>query len=184
MRILVLGGYGNFGARICRRLAAGDVEVIAAGRDPDRGHSEASFPSSIGKARLNITDADLAEKIRRLSPDIVVHCVGPFQGQDYGVALASLAAGAHYLDLADGRAFVSHFSAAIDPIAQNLGLLAVTGASTGFPHFSSAVPDSVRDRFHLDGKHTNLHRPRATRTARRSHNPSRIQLSRQAVPMA
>jgi NAD(P)-dependent dehydrogenase (short-subunit alcohol dehydrogenase family) len=146
MRILVLGGYGNFGARICRALANGNLEVIAAGRDPDRGHSEALFSSHVGKARLDINDADLVVKIRRLSPDIVIHCVGPFQGQDYHVAKASLTAGAHYIDLADGRAFVCNFSAAVDPVALTSGLLAVTGAST-LPALSSAVLDSLRERF-------------------------------------
>ena len=33
MRILVIGGYGTFGARICRRLASeSGMEVIATGR--------------------------------------------------------------------------------------------------------------------------------------------------------
>jgi len=40
----------------------------------------------------------------------VIHCAGPFQSQDYRVALAAMAAGAHYLDLADGRQFVARFS--------------------------------------------------------------------------
>ena len=47
MRIVVLGGYGNFGARICRALCErGGAEVIAAGRDPDHGQRMArlDFP--------------------------------------------------------------------------------------------------------------------------------------------
>ena len=106
MRILVLGGYGNFGARICRALARDGLDVVAAGRGPEKGHQDAGFDARVGKARLDIFSNDFETELRALDPGIVVHCVGPFQGQDYRVAEASLKAGAHYIDLADGRAFV------------------------------------------------------------------------------
>jgi hypothetical protein len=145
MRIIVLGGYGNFGARICRALARDGFEVIACGRDPDLGHNNAGFDKRIGKARVDILDHDLEIRLRALSPAVVVHCVGPFQGQDYRVAKASIAAGANYIDLADGRRFVADFKTAIDSIAQSAGRLAVTGAST-LPALSSAVIDVVAGR--------------------------------------
>lgn len=104
------------------------------------------FDHRIGKARLDISSPQLAGQLRQLSPDAVIHCAGPFQGQDYRVALASLAAGAHYIDLADGRAFVANFAGAIDPIARKAGRLAVTGAST-LPALSSAVIDTLIGRF-------------------------------------
>jgi len=146
VRIVVLGGYGNFGARICRALARDGLEVVAAGRDPEKGHQEAGFDARVGKARLDIFSGDLETELRALSPGIVIHCVGPFQGQDYRVAEASLKAGAHYIDLADGRAFVSGFVAALDAMAREKGLLAVTGAST-LPALSSAVIDAFKDHF-------------------------------------
>src|SRR5262245_5599089 len=136
MRAVILGGYGNFGARICRALA-GDpgIEVIAAGRNP----------RSDG-ARLDLGSRDFPAALKALSPDIVIHCVGPFQGQDYRVAAATLEAGAHYIDLADGRAFVAGFAQAIEPVARAAGRLAVSGAST-LPALSSAVIDSLARRF-------------------------------------
>ena len=146
LRILVVGGYGNFGARICRALHRRGLEVIAAGRHPESGHRAAGFDSAIGQANLDVDDPRFAERLKALVPGIVIHCVGPFQGQDYRVAKTSLAAGAHYIDLADGRAFVCRFSSEIDPVARAAGLLAVTGAST-LPAISSAVLDSLRDRF-------------------------------------
>jgi saccharopine dehydrogenase-like NADP-dependent oxidoreductase len=107
MRMVVLGGYGNFGARICRELAGHPgIEVISAGRNPPAGHSQAS----IRTARLDLASSDFSEALRSLYPDLVVHCAGPFQGQDYRVAAATLAAGAHYIDLADGRDFVATFA--------------------------------------------------------------------------
>jgi hypothetical protein len=146
MRVLVLGGYGNFGARICRALARGGVEVIAAGRDPKRGHQSAGFDALIGKAQVDIADKNLEARIRSIAPGIVIHCAGPFQSQNYQVAHASIAAGAHYIDLADGRTFVTNFSAGVGPIAKSANRLAVSGAST-VPALSSAVVDHVADRF-------------------------------------
>jgi hypothetical protein len=92
---------------------------------------------------LDVHAPDLASKIRSLAPDLVIHCAGPFQGQDYRVALAALACGAHYLDLADGRDFVAGFVAAIGPAAEAARRVAITGAST-LPALSSAVVDSLR----------------------------------------
>jgi saccharopine dehydrogenase-like NADP-dependent oxidoreductase len=111
MRIVVLGGYGNFGARICRALAQNSgIEVIAAGRNPDRGPQDILLDSRIQKAQLDFASADFPKALKRLSPEIVIHCAGPFQGQDYCVVSAAIAAGAHYIDLADSREFVVHFA--------------------------------------------------------------------------
>ena len=133
MRAVVIGGYGNFGARICRDLASG-MEVVAAGRTPRHGG-----------ARLDIAAPGFAQALADLKPGLVIHCAGPFQSQDYRVALAALAAGAHYLDLADGRRFVADFAAAVDPAARAAGRLALSGAST-LPALSSAVIDRLHER--------------------------------------
>ncbi|MBL8525948.1 MAG: saccharopine dehydrogenase [Betaproteobacteria bacterium] len=130
MRVLVLGGRGNFGARIVRALAGEpEMEVLVGGR-PD----------------LALDAPNFARNLAALKPSLVIHCVGPFQGQDYRVALASLAAGAHYLDLADGRDFVAGFSTAVDEAAKRAGKLALTGVST-LPALSSAVVDHLRVGF-------------------------------------
>lgn len=146
MRVIVIGGYGNFGARICRALARDGIEVVATGRDPERGHREAGFDARVGKARLDMHSPGFVSELKALAPDIVIHCAGPFQGQGYGVAEASLAAGAHYIDLADGRSFVADFAGKMDEKAKTARRLAVTGAST-LPALSSAVVDGLQDRF-------------------------------------
>ena len=137
MRVVVLGGFGNFGARICRALAndAG-LEVLAAGRTA-RG---------VDSVRLDLAAADFPASLKRLAPDVVIHCAGPFQGQDYRVAEAAIGAGAHYIDLADGREFVARFAAHNDSEARAAGLLAIAGAST-VPALSSAVIDSLSGGF-------------------------------------
>jgi NAD(P)-dependent dehydrogenase (short-subunit alcohol dehydrogenase family) len=143
MRVVVLGGYGNFGARICRELGGHPgIEVIAAGRNPPASLSEAS----VRTARLDLASGDFPAALRSLYPDLVVHCAGPFQGQDYRVAAATLAAGAHYIDLADGRDFVAAFAGQLDGVARAAGRLAITGASS-LPALSSAVVDHLAPRF-------------------------------------
>jgi hypothetical protein len=141
MRTIVLGASGNFGSRILRALQGDpNLELIAASRTP------------IGADRIDRTDAasldiratNFPERLSALAPQLVIHCAGPFQGQDYRVARAALAAGAHYLDLADGREFVAGFAAANHEAAQAANRLAISGAST-LPALSSAVIETLRE---------------------------------------
>jgi hypothetical protein len=135
MRVIVLGGAGNFGARIARALRADSaIELIIAGRRTDRVPGAEDAPV----VALNIEAADFSDRLRALSPDLVIHCVGPFQGQDYHVARAVLAAGANYLDLADGRNFIAGFATQLADQAVNARRVAICGAST-LPALSSAV---------------------------------------------
>jgi saccharopine dehydrogenase-like NADP-dependent oxidoreductase len=143
MRTVVIGGYGNFGARICRALTDNpDVQLIAAGRNPD----SARFGSRVESARLDLESPDFVSDLEALSPALVIHCAGPFQGQDYRVAQAAISAGAHYIDLADGREFVAKFAGRFHSVAHAKELLMVSGAST-VPALSSAVVDELRERF-------------------------------------
>jgi hypothetical protein len=136
VRIVVIGGAGNFGARICKRLAQEPgLEIIATSRRPQL--------QSATVAALDIDDLHFAEALKALGPALVIHCAGPFQGQDYRVALASVACGAHYVDLADGRDFVTGFVGAVDAAAKTAGCVAITGAST-LPALSSAVVDALK----------------------------------------
>jgi NAD(P)-dependent dehydrogenase (short-subunit alcohol dehydrogenase family) len=144
MRVVVIGGYGNFGARVCRGLAGAGLEVIAAGRNPDEG--ERVFGDLPMKhVRLDHAAPEFPSDLKRLSPDLVIHCAGPFQSQNYRVARAALAAGSHYFDLADGRQFVSRFAQTLQSAARAADRLAVSGASS-VPALSSAVITSLRSR--------------------------------------
>jgi len=144
MKTLVLGGYGNFGARICRALA-GDpaIRLVVAGRDARRA---AAFVQTLaGDAEALGLDAgapDLAQRLRDARADLVIHTAGPFQQQGYAVAEAAAAAGAHYIDLADGRRFVCDMPAAMDAPFRAARRTAITGAST-VPALSSAVVDHL-----------------------------------------
>ena len=117
------------------------IDLIAAGRQV----RERALAGVQG-ARLATDSASFSRDLAQLRPDIVIHCAGPFQGQDYRVAEATLATGAHYLDLADGRTFVARFAATLDARARAAQRAALSGAST-LPALSSAVIDQLKDGF-------------------------------------
>jgi len=145
MNVLVLGGYGYFGSAIAAALAKiPPIRVVVAGRDAARARQCAA---RIGCAWLAI-DADdgaLDRGIAAAGAGLVVNTVGPFQSRDYRVARAALAAGAHYVDIADARAFVCGVTA-LDAEARAADRLAVAGASS-VPALSSAVIDRYRADF-------------------------------------
>jgi len=127
MRIVVVGDAGNFGARIVRALRGDpNVELLVAGRRNVPVPAAEDVPGVL----VDIDEAGLVQGLKALSPGLVIHCVGPFQGQDYRVANAALAAGAHYLDLADGRQFIAKFAAGMNAQAVGVDRVAISGASS------------------------------------------------------
>jgi hypothetical protein len=146
MRVVVVGGAGNFGTRIVRALRGDpNIELMVAGRRAVSVPGAEEVPSVL----IDIDGAVFAQAVKDLSPGLIIHCVGPFQGQDYRVANAALAAGAHYLDLADGRQFIAGFARAMNDQAVRAGRAAISGAST-LPALSSAVVEELREGISLE----------------------------------
>ncbi len=149
-RILVCGGYGAFGRRAAERLGAdGAVEIILAGRNLDQAERAVAelqprVAAKLSALALDAMRPDMAA-LARLAPTVIYNASGPFQAQDYTLARAAIAAGAHYVDLADARAFVVGISA-LDAEAKAAGLLVVSGASS-VPALSSAVLDAHLGQF-------------------------------------
>jgi len=146
--ILVLGGYGFFGGRICQSLSKdANIRLLIGGRSASRAQEMASsmgLDVSHGLA-IDAEAPDLSERLSKLGVNTVIHTAGPFQGQDYHVARAAIAAGANYIDLADGRDFVAGISK-LDTVARERGVFVTSGASS-LPALSSAVVDRYQSRF-------------------------------------
>ena len=144
----MLGGYGFFGARICKALASGpNVRIIIGGRDLAQAE-EAAAALGLGAEQGVAIDArasNLAQRFAELKIKTVIHAAGPFQGQDYAVARAAIAAEANYIDLADSRDFVVGIEQ-LDAQARHRGVLVTSGASS-LPALSSAVVDRYLPRF-------------------------------------
>jgi len=147
-KVLVLGAYGFFGSRICAALAKNPrIQLILAGRDLTKATAAAyQLGLSANHAReVDATKPDLALLLRKLGVNVVIHTAGPYQGQSYSVARSAIKAGCHYLDLADGRAFVNGITR-LDAEARTAGVSIISGASS-LPALTSAVVDKYRGEF-------------------------------------
>ncbi|MEG3148431.1 DUF4166 domain-containing protein [Sphingomonas sp. ZT3P38] len=135
-RILILGGYGGFGARLARRLAGRRYHILVAGRNAEKARA---FCAGLPGTEPVVADreGDVAALLAAQRPDLLIDAAGPFQHSDYRVPLACIEAGVPYLDLADGRAFVTGIGA-LDAAAREAGVAVVAGASS-VPALSGAV---------------------------------------------
>lgn len=144
-RVLVLGAHGFFGTRLVERLA-GDarLHLLLGRRNPD-ARAACAWPATpraiVEPWRIDLSHADFAQRIGASGAHAVVHLAGPFQGQDYAVARASIAARAHYLDLADGRRYVAGIGT-LDADARAAGVLVASGASS-VPALSGAAIEAL-----------------------------------------
>jgi len=150
-KIVVIGGTGHFGSRICRRIAGEpDTELVITSRHQENAQTLANSLRTSGStvtsgAALDQSHRGFESDLLALNPDIVIHTAGPYQGQNYRVAKACLETGSHYIDLADGRDFVQRFDSLHDE-AMRRDLLLVSGAST-LPGLSSVVVSANLENF-------------------------------------
>jgi saccharopine dehydrogenase-like NADP-dependent oxidoreductase len=146
--VMVIGGYGFFGRRIAESLVRGPtVNLFIAGRDRARALDlarELNLPDTRA-VRADAMDSSFSELLRGLAIDVAIHTAGPFQAQDYRVARSAIEAGCHYIDLADGREFVTGIRV-LDPAAREAGVSVVSGASS-VPALSAAVVDRLAGPF-------------------------------------
>ena len=152
-RVLIIGGYGNFGGYIARALVSdANITVLIAGRSADKARVAAAGLAAINPAEAHALDitGDLAAAFAAIRPDLVIHAAGPFQGQDHHVARAAIAAGAHYVDMADSRDFVASIGE-LEEAAKAAGVAVIAGASS-VPCLTAALIDRYRPAFaRLDG---------------------------------
>ena len=147
-RVLVIGGYGNFGGHIARKLAGDDdIRLLIAGRSMEMARTFAASLDAFHSTEFHALDiyGDLAQAFERIAPDIVVHTTGPFQNQDHRVARACIGRGCHYIDLADARDFVTTIDR-LDAEAKAKNVLVISGASS-VPCLTAAVIDSYLPAF-------------------------------------
>lgn len=136
LNVMVVGAYGNFGSIISRRLAQVDgIELVLAGR----GAQIAQLAQELGTRfwQGDVLGTDFAKALSAFQVGLVIHTAGPFQGQDYAVARACIAAGAHYCDLSDAREFVAGITQ-LDESARSRGVAVLSGCSS-VPTLSAAV---------------------------------------------
>jgi hypothetical protein len=149
-RILVLGGYGTFGGRIVRLLAAQRrFAIICAGRSLARAEA---FVRTLGDPAITAAALDRdtvdAETLKRHDPWLVIDASGPFQGAAglrYSIVRAAIGIGANYIDIADALDFVAGIDR-FDAEAKTRNLTVIAGASS-VPTLSSAVVEELTKDF-------------------------------------
>lgn len=151
-RILILGGYGTFGSRIAELLASErNLQIILAGRDRFKAELLANrlrenFPQNHFEGlRLDREAINFPAQLQSLNLDLLIHCAGPFQQQDYRVAQACIDSGTSYIDIADSTRYVCDIRSLNDS-AQRAETTLISGASS-LPALSSAVLAEVLPAF-------------------------------------
>lgn len=134
--VLIIGGYGGFGARLSRRLSKAGWRVLVAGRRLDQATAFCAELANAEPVQADRTQ-DLTPLLTQMHPDLVIDAAGPFQGGDYRLPLACIAADIDYLDLADARDFVCDI-AQLDAAAKAANVAVISGASS-VPALSGAV---------------------------------------------
>jgi len=135
VKVLVLGGYGVFGERLARLLVRDGHTVTIAGRDGGKARKLAEELGCAWVAMDRRRDLHLLQ-----GQEVVVDAAGPFHayGDDpYRLPRAAMAAGVHYLDLADNAGFCAGI-ASLDAAAKAAGCCVISGLSS-VPALSSAA---------------------------------------------
>lgn len=143
MKIIILGGYGIFGGRLCHLLAT-DIRlaIFVAGRSYEKAQALCrSLPVGASREPLVFDrEKDIDPQIRKIQPDLVIDASGPFQAygtNPYRLVEACLVNNVNYMDFADGSDFVKGISQ-FDERAKEKNLFILSGVSS-FPVLTAAV---------------------------------------------
>jgi hypothetical protein len=145
-RILLLGATGAFGSRLAEGLVRSGLGVLAVARGQD---ALAMLAARLGPAMAVLAadrgtlDAARLIALRREHPRLlaIADASGPFQDRAPDLPRAAIAAGLHWVDLADARDWVGGI-ATLDAEARAAGLAVLAGASST-PALSHAVLDRL-----------------------------------------
>jgi hypothetical protein len=145
-KVLILGGYGNFGKRIALALTKKSVAVIIAGRSQEKAEALLEImPPSLAEIAIFDVTKELDKQLKILRPAVVINTCGPFQNSNYDVAKICIENSVHYIDLADGRDFVNGITE-LNEQAKQKNVAIISGAST-VPSLSSAVIENYKSEF-------------------------------------
>ncbi len=142
LRVLLIGATGVFGSRLAEGLAREPgIALILAGRTAASLNRLKRASGGATEAAVLDRDRIVADDLRGLAADVAIDAAGPFQESGTALIEAAIEARCHYLDLADGRAFVAGIRR-FDAAARAAGTLVLSGASST-PALSHAVLDRL-----------------------------------------
>jgi predicted dinucleotide-binding enzyme len=144
LTVTVFGGYGVFGSHVAQALAAAGLPVRIAGRDAGQARRAAA---ALGSAHEGVAAdlRDAASCARALAGSrVAVGCAGPFSSLPTVLPEACLAAGVHYVDIADDRAWCARLQA-LGSRFEDRDLTAAVGCSS-LPGISGALASVAAER--------------------------------------
>lgn len=135
--IWILGATGRGGRAIASELAGTSAaDVVLVGRDPERLTAVRGSLGDRTRTLVASGPAELAARITADKPTVVVNTIGPFGETTGPLARACVAAGSHYVDLANELPPVQDLLS-LDVDARTADVTLVTGA--GFGVFATEV---------------------------------------------
>lgn len=144
--VLLIGATGVFGRRLARHLSRlNGIQLIVASRSIGKATALAAQLHADGNTIVPLaldTSADIERQLAGLKAWLVIDASGPFQAASYATARAAIAAGSHWIDLADARDYILGFGPALDAMARANSVCALTGASST-PALASAVVENL-----------------------------------------
>lgn len=148
--ILVLGATGHFGSRISKSLSQDShINLLVSGRNLSIVQKLASELSSlthtVAAIQLDFTKSDWGKALSTYNINLLLNASGPYQNQDYQVAEECIKQNINYIDLADGREFVSNIKN-LNNKAEEKNVFVIAGASS-VPGLSSYVVDKYLGEF-------------------------------------
>ena len=147
--VLILGATGLFGGLLAQRLInEGRFDVICSGRNQNTLDVFCKAHGGRAYALERQGESAVAKALEVLKPFAVVDCAGPYQAygkEPYSFAKSAIAAGCHYLDIADASDFVKGFGE-LDALAKKHDVVALSGSSST-PAISSSVADHLTQGF-------------------------------------
>lgn len=152
IKIVVLGGYGAMGSRICTAIARIPyVECVIAGRNPRRARRLAK---SVTASTLRIDAEDEVALQKNLAGAfLVIDTAGPFQQRSIAVAQYCASHGIHYIDVADDRQYINDVQQ-LNATAKRNQCLLVTGAAS-LPALAAVLVESLAGYYDkIDEIHT------------------------------
>ena len=142
--ITVFGGYGVFGTYAARALAGMGLPVRIAGRDAAKAERLAArLGAGHEGTAADVNDPAACAKALA-GARVAVNCAGPFSTMSMALPDACLAAGVHYIDIADERGWSAQMRAR-DGEFRARGLAAAVGCSS-LPGISGALAVLAAER--------------------------------------
>ena len=143
-RVLIIGGTGIFGQKLCHHLATHfNLDLFISSRSENNAINfvhklKRRYPDKSFDYVALDTSKNLNQVLLKLTPDITIDCSGPFQITDYTTAENVVASGSHYIDMADAPEYLGSFNDALHDLATQNDVACITGASSS-PCFTVAA---------------------------------------------